>query len=85
MLSGLLGLTEVQTGALHFLRRRLGKSWIQRLLSDQPDEDLQAMVQEDRLASATLGAIQRKFEFFRRMGFLVPAKATTLWKTSSDG
>ena len=74
MLSGLLGLTEVQTGALHFLRRRLGKSWIQRLLSDQPDEDLQAMVQEDRLASATLGAIQRKFEFFRRMGFLVPGE-----------
>jgi DNA helicase HerA-like ATPase len=72
MLSGLLGLSDVQTGALPYLRRRLGPAWIDRLLSDVPDEELAAMVEDERIASSTLGAIQRKFEFFRRMGFLVP-------------
>ena len=72
MLSGLLGLSDVQTGALPFLRRRLGPGWIDRLLSDTPDDELAAMVEEERIVSSTLGAIQRKFEFFRRMGFLVP-------------
>ncbi len=72
MLSGLLGLSDVQTGALPFLRRRLGPGWIDRLLSDTPDEDLEKMVEDERIVSSTLGAIQRKFEFFRRLGFLVP-------------
>lgn len=72
MLSGLLGLSDVQTGALPFLRRRLGPAWIDRLLSDAPDEELEQMVQDERIVSSTLGAIQRKFEFFRRLGFLVP-------------
>jgi DNA helicase HerA-like ATPase len=72
MLSGLLGLSDVQTGALPFLRRRLGPGWIDRLLSDTPDEELEALVEGERIVSSTLGAIQRKFEFFRRLGFLVP-------------
>jgi DNA helicase HerA-like ATPase len=72
MLSGLLGLSEVQTGALPYLRRRLGPAWIDRLLSDAPDDELTAMVEDERIVSSTLGAIQRKFEFFRRMGFLTP-------------
>lgn len=72
MLSGLLGLSDVQTGALPFLRRRLGRGWIDRLLSDVPDEELAALVEQERIVSSTLGAIQRKFEFFRRLGFLVP-------------
>ena len=72
MLSGLLGLSDVQTGALPFLRRRLGPGWIDRLLSDGPDEELASLVEEERIVSSTLGAIQRKFEFFRRLGFLVP-------------
>ncbi len=72
MLSGLLGLSEVQTGALYFLRRRLGRSWISRLLAEETDEDLLELVESGRIVMGTLGAIQRKFEFFRRMGFLVP-------------
>ncbi len=72
MLSGLLGLSDVQTGALPFLRRRLGPGWIDRLLSDAPDDELASLVEEERIVSSTLGAIQRKFEFFRRLGFLVP-------------
>ena len=71
MLSGILGLSEVQVGALYFLRRRLGKDWVSVLLDENDSEQLQALVEEDRIQSGTLGAIQRKFELFRRFGFLV--------------
>jgi DNA helicase HerA-like ATPase len=73
LLAGLLGLSDVQVNALHYLRRRLGPKWIEKLLheEDQPDE-LRQLVDEERIVSGTLYAIQRKFEFFRRMGFLVP-------------
>ena len=73
LLAGLLGLSDVQVNALHFLRRRLGKEWIEKLLreGDETDE-LRQLVDEERIVSGTLYAIQRKFEFFRRMGFLVP-------------
>jgi DNA helicase HerA-like ATPase len=72
MLSGLLGLSDVQSGALYFLRRRLGPQWITKLLEEEADDELQALIEEGRIVAGTLGAIQRKFEFFRRMGFLVP-------------
>jgi DNA helicase HerA-like ATPase len=74
MLAGLLGLTEIQTGALYFLHRRMGKDWIAKLLTDDPEaDDLLDMVESGRIVTGTLGAIRRKFEaFFPRMGFLVP-------------
>jgi DNA helicase HerA-like ATPase len=73
LLAGLLGLSDVQVNALHFLRRRLGKDWIEKLLREEGEVDeLRQLVEEERIVSGTLYAIQRKFEFFRRMGFLVP-------------
>ena len=74
MLASLLGLTEIQTGALYFLYRRLGKNWITRLLDDDSDpDDLQDLVESGRIVAGTLGAIRRKFEsFLPRMDFLVP-------------
>lgn len=76
MLAGLMGLSDVQTGALYYLRRRLGASWIAKLLEEeQAGEELQELVLSGRIVPGTLDAIQRKFEsFFRRMGFLVPGK-----------
>lgn len=75
MLSGLLGLSDVQTGALYYLRRILGPAWIAKLLEEEEaKEDLQALIESGRIVAGTLGAIQRKFEFFRRMGFLIPGK-----------
>jgi DNA helicase HerA-like ATPase len=72
MLSDLLGLNEVQTGALYLLRRQLGASWISELLEeDQSSQELQELVERGRIIASTLDAIRRKFEFFRRMGFLV--------------
>jgi hypothetical protein len=73
MLAGLLGLTEVQTGALYYLRRKLGRSWITKLLEeDLDDEALQDLMESGRIVMGTLGAIHRKFEIFRRMDFLTP-------------
>jgi DNA helicase HerA-like ATPase len=76
MLSGLLGLSDVQTGALYYLRRILGPSWIAKLLEEkEAQEELQELIDSGRIVGGTLSAIQRKFEFFRRMGFLIPGKA----------
>ena len=73
MLASLLGLTEIQTGALYFLYRRLGKGWIARLLDETESDDLQDLVESGRIVAGTLGAIRRKFEsVLPRMGFLVP-------------
>jgi len=76
MLAGLMGLSDIQTGALYYLRRRLGPAWIAKLLEEeQAGEELQELVLSGRIVPGTLDAIQRKFEsFFRRMGFLVPGK-----------
>lgn len=73
MLAGLLDLSEVQTGALYFLRRKLGKSWIAKLLGEnKAGEELMSLVDSGKIVAGTLGAIQRKFEQFRRMDFIVP-------------
>jgi hypothetical protein len=76
MLAGLLGLSEVQIGALYFLRRRLGPAWVAKLLEVQDaEEELKDLVESGRIVAGTLDAIQRKFEsFFPRMGFLVPGQ-----------
>jgi uncharacterized protein len=70
LIARLLPLNDVQIGAMYMLRRRLGKNWISRLLKDEPDADLQAMVEKEQILQSTLGAIQRKFELFRRLSFL---------------
>ena len=71
MLADLLGLTEIQVGSLHYLYRQLGPRWISKLTAvEETGKELQALVESNRIAAATLGAIQRKFDFFHRMGFL---------------
>jgi hypothetical protein len=82
MLAGLLDLSDVQVGALYWLRRRLGKSWIAKLLSEEKDSasgpggdaELDKMLEDESIVKGTLHAIQRKFELFRRLEFLVPGE-----------
>jgi uncharacterized protein len=71
MLAPLFGFTDVQTNALYMLRRRLGKDWVQRLLAEDAGEELQEILEQNRLHEGTLGAIQRKLEQLHRFGFLV--------------
>jgi DNA helicase HerA-like ATPase len=77
MLSDLLSLSDVQISALYYLRRRLGKSWIEKLLAEGEDDpegptELDMLLEEGKLHGGTLGAIQRKLGLFRRFAFLQP-------------
>jgi DNA helicase HerA-like ATPase len=78
MLSSLMGLSDVQIGALYFLRRRLGRGWIEKLLAEGDDAEaegpteLDLLLDEGKLHGGTLGAIQRKLGLFRRFDFLQP-------------
>ena len=70
-LASLMALSDVQVGALYFLRRRLGRGWVARLLDeDDPLEDLESALERGTIHGGTLGAIQRKLGLFRRFEFL---------------
>ncbi len=70
-LASLMALSDVQVGALYFLRRQLGQRWVARLLDeDDPLEDLDSALERGTIHGGTLGAIQRKLGMFRRFGFL---------------
>jgi hypothetical protein len=72
-LANLMALSDVQIGALYFLRRVLGQEWIVRLLDERdPLEDLTAALERGTIHGGTLGAIQRKLGLFRRFDFLRP-------------
>jgi DNA helicase HerA-like ATPase len=77
MLGSLMALTDVQVNALYHLRRRLGRQWVEKLLTEtEGDEEgpseLDILVDEGKLHAGTLGAIQRKLGLFRRFAFLQP-------------
>ncbi len=72
MLAGIIGLTEVQVGALYYLRRRLGKDWIAMMLDEHDTAAVDALEEEEKVQKGTLRAMQRKFELFRRLDFLRP-------------
>lgn len=72
MLAGILNLSEVQIGALHYLHRRLGRQWVRKLLGlVEAEAEFEEMVESSHIVMGTLGAIRRKFELFRRLGFIV--------------
>jgi hypothetical protein len=77
MLSSLMGLSDVQIGALYYLHRRLGRGWIEKLLAEGEGDtegptELDDLLEEGKLHGGTLGAIQRKLGLFRRFDFLQP-------------
>jgi hypothetical protein len=72
MLQSLMGLSDVQVGALYAIHRRLGRNWIGRLLNDERPEEMQDMIDSGLIHEGTLGAIQRKLSMFQRFGFLRP-------------
>lgn len=72
MLAGIIGLSEVQVGALYYLRRKLGSQWIAKLLDEDNTGEVDALEDEEKIQKGTLRAMQRKFELFRRLEFLRP-------------
>jgi DNA helicase HerA-like ATPase len=74
MVASLMGLSDVQIGALYFLQRKLGRAWVARLLDEEdPLDDLAPAMEQGHLHAGTLGAIQRKLGMLRRFGFLQQA------------
>jgi DNA helicase HerA-like ATPase len=74
MVASLMGLSDVQIGALYFLQRKLGRAWVARLLDENdPLDDLAPAMEQGHLHAGTLGAIQRKLGMLRRFGFLQQA------------
>ncbi len=78
MLSSLIGLNDVQVEALYYLRRKLGRGWIEKLLEEGDGDagepsDLDRLLEEGKLHGGTLGAVQRRLGLLRRFGFLVPS------------
>jgi len=70
-LSSLMALSDVQVGALYFLRRILGRDWVGRLLDENdPLAELDVALERGTIHGGTLGAIQRKLGMFRRFDFL---------------
>jgi len=71
MLAPLFGFSDVQSNALYMRRRGLGASWLRRLLAEESDPDLTAIIEEGKIHENTLGAIQRKLAQLHRFDFLV--------------
>jgi DNA helicase HerA-like ATPase len=70
-LASLMALSDVQVGALYFLRRKLGQRWIARLLDEHDTlEELESALERGAIHGGTLGAIQRKLGMFSRFDFL---------------
>ncbi len=78
MLSSMLNLSDVQTGALYYLHRKLGEQWVAKLLDENGSPEIEEIIEEGMLVKGTLSAIQRKFELFRRMDFLVPKSSNNV-------
>jgi DNA helicase HerA-like ATPase len=69
-LQSVFALTDVQVNALHWLRRRFGKEWFKKLLSGEEDSELAELVEQDKLHSGTLNAMQRKLQVFSKFEFV---------------
>ena len=74
MLRSVLGLSDVQVNALHALKRRFPNRWIRQLLSDEVDDDVQALFDNNKIAEGTYFAMQRKLQRLLKFGFLQPEK-----------
>lgn len=70
MLKEILDLTEVQVGALYYLHRRLGKTWVSQLLSETETSAIDEIEESEKIQKGTLRAIQRKLELFGRFDFM---------------
>ncbi|HEY3341606.1 MAG TPA: DUF87 domain-containing protein, partial [Anaerolineae bacterium] len=72
MLQSVLSLSDVQVNALFALKRRFPGNWVQRLMSDEDDEDITELLDGNKIAEGTYYAIQRKLKRLLKFDFLKP-------------
>jgi DNA helicase HerA-like ATPase len=75
MLRGELGLSDVQVNALHSLDRRFPRRWVAQLLSNEIDEGVRELLENNKITESTYFAMQRKLQRLLKFGFLRPQVA----------
>jgi DNA helicase HerA-like ATPase len=60
MLKDILGLSDVQANALFTLKHRFPSDWLQKLMAEEADDDIQALFENNKITESTFFAIQRK-------------------------
>jgi hypothetical protein len=60
MLKEILSLSDVQANALFTLKHRFPSDWLQKLMAEEADEDIQALFENNKITESTYFAMQRK-------------------------
>jgi DNA helicase HerA-like ATPase len=84
MLQSVLALTDVQVNALFALKRKFPTNWVKRLLSEEDDEEINELLDNNKLAAGTYYAIQRKLNRLLKFGFLREKSADDFVKRILD-
>ncbi len=75
-LKNILALSDVQVNALSMLKHRFKNDWLKKLMSDEADEDVEALFESNKITESTYGAIQRKVgRLLNKLDFLQPKAA----------
>ena len=70
MLQSILSLSDVQVNALYALSRKFPKDWINKIMSDDDDDEITAMIKDNKIADGTYYAIQRKLKRLLKFSFV---------------
>jgi DNA helicase HerA-like ATPase len=70
MLQGVLALSDVQVNAMYTLQRKFPKTWVRKLLSEDADEEIQELLDGNKLTESTYFAMQRKLSRLLNFKFL---------------
>jgi hypothetical protein len=60
MLKEILSLSDVQANALFTLKHRFPSDWLQKLMAEEADDDIQALFENNKITESTYFAMQRK-------------------------
>ncbi len=72
MLRETLGLTEAAVGTPYKLARKFGRGWLERFLAIESGEELNNHAGEMGEHEATVAALHRRLDIFKRLPFLTP-------------
>ena len=67
-----LNLTEQAIEAVYLLRRKLGKSWLEKLLRDEDPEEMSQFFKDNSIHESTVQNLRRGLNIIRRLPFIEP-------------